>query len=351
MAAKARQQYYADWEYIDKQAREFQPTMEFKTKIDSIEPGAQVNIIEDIKVNWTSLEVDDKTVDISIPLVIDNLYSTDWANALSAKQGKVLYDLVQNLASRGRYLSNWNAATWLPTTNPVESHYQYRAWDYYVVSSVAAQWGTNYRPEPGEFVIWQASVTVETEVVKVTDMYLYDGTNWNLLINSTREIAIDSSLSTSSTNPVENRVVTNAINGKQDTLIAWSNIQIALDWKTISATDTTYTAGTNVSIDANNEISAVDTTYTAWANVQISNNNVISATDTTYSAWDGIDITNNVISVDASDLAWTWLSTDNSNNLIVDTTVIQEKLVSGTNIKTVNNNSLLASILTLVPAV
>ena len=307
MAAKARQQYYADWEYIDKQAREFQPTMEFKTKIDSIEPGAQVNIIEDIKVNWTSLEVDDKTVDISIPLVIDNLYSIDWVNALSAKQGKVLYDLVQNLASRGRYLSNWNAATWLPTTNPVESHYQYRAWDYYVVSSVAAQWGTNYRPEPGEFVIWQASVTVETEVVKVTDMYLYDGSNWNLLINSTREIPIDSSLSTSSTNPVENRVVTNAINGKQDTLVAWNNIQIANDWKTISATDTTYTAWANISIDANNEISAVDTTYTAWANVQISNSNVISATDTVYSEWTGIDITNNIISNE-------WVLTVNGGN-------------------------------------
>lgn len=316
MAAKARQQYYADWEYIDKQAREFQPTMEFKTKIDSIEPGAQVNIIEDIKVNWTSLEVDDKTVDISIPLVIDNLYSTDWANALSAKQGKVLYDLVQNLASRGRYLSNWNAATWLPTTNPVESHYQYRAWDYYVVSNVAAQWGTNYRPEPGEFVIWQASITVETEVVKVTDMYLYDGSNWNLLINSTREIAIDSSLSTSSTNPVENRVVTNAINGKQDTLVAWSNIQIASDWKTISATDTTYTAGTNVSIDANNQISAVDTTYTAWANVQISNQNVISATDTVYSAGTNVQINNNVISAtDTTYSAWYGICIDNNNEI------------------------------------
>ena len=48
---------------------------------------------------------------------------------------------------------------------------------------------------------------------------------------------------------------------KQDKLIAGTNIQIASDGKTISATDTTYTAGTNVSIDANNVISATDTTY------------------------------------------------------------------------------------------
>lgn len=34
--------------------------------------------------------------------------------------------------------------------------------------------------------------------------------------------------------------VDNAVSWKQDTLVAWTNIQIANDWKTISATDTTY---------------------------------------------------------------------------------------------------------------
>lgn len=52
--------------------------------------------------------------------------------------------------------------------------------------------------------------------------------------------------------------------GKQDTLVAGNNIQIAADGKTISATDTTYTAGTNVQISAGNVISATDTTYTAF---------------------------------------------------------------------------------------
>ena len=50
------------------------------------------------------------------------------------------------------------------------------------------------------------------------------------------------------------------IGGKQDTLIAGSNIQIASDGKTISATNTTYTAGDNITI-TNNIISATDTTY------------------------------------------------------------------------------------------
>ena len=54
------------------------------------------------------------------------------------------------------------------------------------------------------------------------------------------------------------------LGGKQDTLIAGTNIQIAADGKTISATDTTYTAGTNVQISAQNVISATDTTYSAF---------------------------------------------------------------------------------------
>ena len=307
MASHARQQYYADWETLKKEAREFAMTDELKEKLDSIEWWAEVNVIEDVKVNWVSLEVVDKSVDVLVPLVIDNLYTIDWDNALSAKQWKILYDYIQSLQSRGRYLSNWNTATWLPSTNPAQSPYEYRSGDYFVVSVVAQEWGTNYRPDGSSYTIGVASTTVETEPVHITDIYLYDWTNWLLLTNSTREIPIDDALSTTSTNPVENRVVTNAINTKQDKLIAWNNIQIAQDGKTISATDTTYSAWTNVSIDANNVISAVDTTYSAWANINIDANNVISATDTVYAEWTGIDITNNIISNE-------WVLTVNGNN-------------------------------------
>ena len=52
--------------------------------------------------------------------------------------------------------------------------------------------------------------------------------------------------------------LTTAVAGKQDTLVAGSNITI--NGTTISATDTTYTAGANVSISGN-VISATDTTY------------------------------------------------------------------------------------------
>lgn len=123
------------------------------------------------------------------------------------------------------------------------------------------------------------------------------------------------------------------LSGKQDTLIAGANIQIAADGKTISATDTTYsdftgataqqagihglvpaptvsdpekflkgdgtwgtpigkiyTAGAGINIDSNDEIS-VDTTVvqeklTAGSNISITGT-TISATDTTYSNFAG----------------------------------------------------------------
>jgi len=265
MATKARQQYFADETSLQKQSREFSIADEIQQKIDSVEEWAQVNKIDTIKVNWSTLVPDiAKAVNVEVPEVIDNLYTVDSDNALSAKQWKLLYDYIQNIASRGRFLSNWNSATWLPMTNPSESPYPYKSWDYFVVSNVAWLWGTNYRPDGSSYIIWQASAVVETNGVDVSDFYFYDGTNWLLLKNSARSWAVDSSLSTTSTNPVENRVITNALNWKQETLIAWNNIQIAADWKTISATNTTYTAGAWINIDSNNVISNTQTSAEWW---------------------------------------------------------------------------------------
>ena len=73
--------------------------------------------------------------------------------------------------------------------------------------------------------------------------------------------------------------------GAQAQLTAGTGINISGD--EISCTVSpgpTYTAGSNVSID-NNVISATDTKYTAGDNVSISSGNVISATDTTYNVF------------------------------------------------------------------
>ena len=232
--AKARQQYFADEVTLQKENRDFAIQPELVEKLESIEAWAQVNVIETVKVNWEALTPDEnKAVDVSVPLVEDTLYSTDPDKALSANQWKVLYEYIQNLASRGRYLSNWNTVTWLPSTNPVDNPYQYRAWDYYVVSNVAALWWTNYRPNGSSYSWGVASTTVESEVVKVWDYYTYDWQYWLLLVNTAREIAVDSSLSTTSTNPVENRVVTNALNTKQNNI---TDLETIRSWAALWAT-------------------------------------------------------------------------------------------------------------------
>ena len=99
---------------------------------------------------------------------------------------------------------------------------------------------------------------------------------------------------------------------KQDELTPGENISIVDESGelVISATDTTYSAGSGLTLDdttfsvdtttiqprltagsnitiSGDTISATDTTYTAGTNVNISSGNVISATDTTYSPFTG----------------------------------------------------------------
>lgn len=414
--------------------------------------------------NATSASV----ANVLVPNVIDNLTSTSTGDSLSANQGKVLYEKVLNLEARGRFLSGWNCATWLPLTNPVEDPYPYKAWDYYLVSVIASAWGTNYKPNGSSYVRWVASTTVDSNLdLEVWDTYIYDGTTWVWQRNTQRTVSFPNIAG----DAMDNVSLAWYFNAKQDTILAGTNITINADGKTINAvmpslndastvtkgivkiasdsvqtesanavtttadrtyavqynsngqlvvnvpwtdtqpttvsdatsttkwilklwsdtvqsvapenvsstnnrtyalqvngswqwvvnvpwTDTTYTAGTNVSIDSNNEISvnipaySTATSSTAWVVklasdtvqgtamssissttgrtywVQLNANNqmVVNVpwTDTqptTYSEWNGIDITNNTISVDVWDLDGTWLTTSN-NQLAIDTTVV-----------------------------
>ena len=397
---KAHQQYFADEVSLEKEARTFQLDDELKQKIDNIDGRAEENVIEIVKVNSVPLPVDSqKAVDVTVPLVQDSLDSTDPSKSLSAKQWKILYDYIVALQSRGRFLSSWNAVTGTPVTEPFGSWYVYNPWDYFVVTTVAPSWGTNYRPDWTVYVSWQASTVVETENVEISDMYIFDWTQWLFQKNTARQIAVDPALSTTSTNPVENRVVTNALNTKQNILTAWSNIQI--NWNIISATwysnlpaaqgwtDNTLvttwdkynwdhkqdwlTAWANIQINWN-VISATDTTYgnypeaqgwtadtlvttwdkynwnhkqdwlTAWANIQI-NNWVISATDTTYTAWTGISIdSNNVISAHDVNATW-WNITWNINNQTDLKNLLdwKQNILTAWNNITINNNVISAT--------
>ena len=209
MATRGRIQYQADWEHLVKGAKTFDIHPDLLEKIEEAWGGA----IEAVKVNGVTQPITNKTVNITVPVVEDSLGSYSTTNALSANQGRVLYDAIQHLKSIGRFLSLWNAETWLPMDNPQLNPYPYNTGDYYIVSRVGSR---NYRPSGVQYVAGQASTEEETETVKVDDFYFYNGTNWFHLSNEWPSLAIDTALSLTSTNAVENRVITNALNNKAD---------------------------------------------------------------------------------------------------------------------------------------
>lgn len=140
------------------------------------------------------------------------------------------------------------------------------------------------------------------------DRYKWNGTEWlfeyelnNSSFTAEQWAAINSGITTSGVSAIAAN--TSAIQGKQDALIAGTNIQ--LNGNTISATDTTYSAGANISI-VNGTISATSTSYTLPAattsslgGIKVGNNLSISADgtlDSTGAIWGAItgDIDNQI---------------------------------------------------------
>jgi len=154
--------------------------------------------------------------------VIDNLTSTSATSALSANQGKVLNDRIDDLSGRGRFLALWNCATGLAETNPPTSPYAYKAGDYFIVGTVSsATPAVNYKPDGSSYTTGVASTTVETNEVSVNDTYFYDGTVWKLQSNAQKEV----SFSALAGSPYDNTNLGAALNAKQDTLVSGTNIK------------------------------------------------------------------------------------------------------------------------------
>lgn len=394
----------------------------------------------------------------AIPWVVDSLDSASTTDALSANMGRQLQDQINSLSWTWKFLSTWNAATWLPGTNPQEDPYTYKAWDYYVVSTIGS---TNYKPHWGTYTQWVPSTTVELENVWTNDKYYFDWANWVRIPDTAIQIWIDSALSTTSTNAVENRAIANAINIKQNTIPDLNDIRSwAAAWATAlqpnaNISQLTNNVGYQTAWDVASAIAWKQDVLSAWDWISLANNVVtntkpgtaVSSTapsnpqewdlwydtvnhvlkiynwtnwetvdtdsDTTYTAWNGINISaQNIISVDTSvvatqnDLVWkadisdipttvaelsdaadyaTKIYADNAASSVVSDTAFsnawdgdtthapsknavydeinsiewdistiqwditnlgtdkQDTLVSGTNIKTINNESLLWS--------
>lgn len=129
--------------------------------------GTGIEITEDNVINntQTSAEWGNITGDLED--------QTDLNNALEG-----LADQIDNLKNLGKFLAIWNAATGLPTTEPPRgTPFDYSVGDYFRVGNVAAEGGTNYKPNGTQYT-GDASTTVETEEVTTGAVYYYDGTNW-----------------------------------------------------------------------------------------------------------------------------------------------------------------------------
>lgn len=206
----------------------------------------------------------------AIPWVVDSLDSASTTDALSANMGRQLQDQINSLSWTWKFLSTWNAVTWLPGTNPQEDPYTYKVWDYYVVSNTGS---TNYKPHWGTFTQWVPSTTVELENVWTNDKYYFDWANWVRIPDTAIQIWIDSALSTTSTNAVENRAIANAINAKQNIIAdladirswatAWATALQALDNITELTNNAWYQTAWDVTTIVNNAISQL---APSWVN-------------------------------------------------------------------------------------
>lgn len=175
---------------------------------------------------------------------------------------QALQNQIDVLMGLWKFLSIWNCSTWEPESFPLNIPYQYSTWDWYLVWVVDNT--VNYKPDWSSFT-GVASTVVETDAPEINDVYIYDWTTWMRQANSwiwgwttfAQIIGL----------PTDNTNLAAALNAKQDTLTAGTNISIDTNTNTISANDTTYTAWTWIGITgttiSNNWVTSFN--WNTWA--------------------------------------------------------------------------------------
>lgn len=134
------------------------------------------------------------------------------------------------------------------------------------------------------------------------------------MLTDAEAVTVDSALSSSSKNPVQNKVINSALNDKQNTLVSGTNI------RTVNG-DSLLGSGNIV----------VQEKLTSGTNIKtINNQSLLGSGD---------------ISIGSPSVAWGDITGTLSNQTDLDNALDakQDSLVSGTNIKTINSTSLLGS--------
>lgn len=170
---------------------------------------------------------------------------------------KYVDDSVSTLMGLGKFLSLWDATTWLPVSFPLSTPYTYTTWDYYLVETVSsATPPVNYKPT-GSSYTGTASSTTESEELEVWDIYIYDGTTWLLQLNHWKTV----SFSEIAWDPYDNTDLSDALTAKQDELVSGVNIRtinwtsVLWNWDITTPVWPTYSAWTWISINSSDVIS------------------------------------------------------------------------------------------------
>ena len=194
--------------------------------------------------------------------------------------------------------------------------------------------GTNIKTINGNSVLGSGNiVTPDTTYNEATTsasglMSASDKTKLNGIASGATKVTVDSALSTSSTNPVQNKVINSALDGKQPTLISGSNIK---------------------TINSNSILGSGNVDIQSLPSGGVKNNLLYKKSDTDYDVgWSGIT-TDNILTQDNIVNNLTSASTTNvlgagqgkALKTLIDAK--QDTLVSASNIKTINGNSILGS--------
>ena len=292
----------------------------------TIDWNNQISATDTKYTAWTNVNIDSNNKISATDTTYSN--ATQLADWLMSKEDKMIVDSLSDVAT------SWDYDDLINTP------------DLSVLAEIIEV--DDYDDLPVTWKNGKVYITVDTG-------YMYRW-NWTWYTQLTDQTAIRWQISWTLSNQTD---LKNALNAKQDKVIAWTNITIDQDWKTINATDTIYTAWANININQNKEISATDTTYSnattsvawlmsgadktkldwlatvaisgsyndlsnkpsayslptasasvlwwikVWTNLTIASW-VLSAIDTTYTAWTNITISSGTISAtDTTYSAWT----------------------------------------------
>lgn len=334
--------------------------------------------------NWTGtfkqiyFKWDVDTLLASLRSYVDSQLATKQDTLTAGDNITIVNNVISATSSSGygRFLSIWDASTGMPVSFPWTVPFTYQTWDYYLVENVGQT--TNYRPAPTSYD-WTASTLTESAGVSDGDTYIYDWTSWLLQVNSEKSV----SFSNIAGQPSDNTNLANALNAKQDDMVVlsywistWADFLDAYNKNAVvycrASSNTDPSTGTQWRMAfmayVNNETNptevefqyyrsvATHTDSTQWDQVFVYKLNSSTGWSVTtrnaytkvaagtglsssYSNWT-ITLNNTQTSAEWWNITGTLSNQTDLQNALDDK---QDELVSGTNIKTINNSSILGS--------